>query len=157
MHAAARSSIFIRGLVSTIRYPLSVSFQSLCERTSISSRSRKVNSPTTMMRLTDAIQARAGEPYHTFEFFPPRTPEGLANLLDRIQRLTSAPLSPPIAVSVTWGAGGSTATRSLELAAEIAKLELARGKLQIILHLTCTNMGKKMVDEALKVSIVYSI
>ena len=110
-----------------------------------------------MMRLTDAIQARSGEPYHTFEFFPPRTPEGLANLLDRIQRLTSAPLSPAIAVSVTWGAGGSTATRSLELAAEIAKLELARGKLQIILHLTCTNMGKKMVDEALKVSISYSV
>lgn len=105
-----------------------------------------------MMRLTSAIEAQAGQPFHTFEFFPPRTPEGLANLLDRIQRMTAAPLSPPVAISVTWGAGGSTATRSLELAGEIAKMELAQGKVQIILHLTCTNMGKKMVDEALKVS-----
>jgi len=111
-----------------------------------------ITSHSIMMRLTSAIEAQAGQPLHTFEFFPPRTPEGLANLLDRIQRMTSAPLSPPVAISVTWGAGGSTATRSLELAGEIAKMELAQGKVQIILHLTCTNMGKKMVDEALKVS-----
>jgi methylenetetrahydrofolate reductase (NADPH) len=104
------------------------------------------------MHLVDALNSHSGQPCHTFEFFPPRTPEGLANLLDRIQRMTSGPLASPVAISVTWGAGGSTATRSLELAAEIAKMQLTGGKVQIILHLTCTNMGKKMVDEALKVS-----
>lgn len=102
------------------------------------------------MRIVDSLELRNGQPFHTFEFFPPRTPEGLHNLLDRIHRMTSSPLSSPLAISVTWGAGGSTASRSLELAAEISKLQLANGKVDIILHLTCTNMGKKMVDEALK-------
>lgn len=104
------------------------------------------------MRLIDAMQERigSGQPFHTFEFFPPRTPEGLANLLDRIERMTSPPLAPPLAIGITWGAGGSTAERSLDLVAQIARMKLAHGKVHIVLHLTCTNMGKKMVDEALK-------
>ncbi|WWC65163.1 methylenetetrahydrofolate reductase [Kwoniella dejecticola CBS 10117] len=84
-------------------------------------------------------------PFHTFEFFPPRTEAGLVNLLDRIQRLASAPLPSPLTVSVTWGAGGSTADKSLELAEQIVKLGL-----KVILHLTCTNMPKEKVDQALE-------
>jgi len=99
-----------------------------------------------MTRLTDLIAAHDG-PFHTFEFFPPRTEAGFVNLLDRIQRLSSGPLPPPLAVSVTWGAGGSTAERTMELAEQVVKLGL-----DVILHLTCTNMPKEKVDEALKVS-----
>ena len=52
----------------------------------------------------------------------------------------------PLAVSVTWGAGGSTRERSLELA-EIAQ----EYGIDTVLHLTCTNMELGTVDDALKV------
>lgn len=52
----------------------------------------------------------------------------------------------PLFVTVTWGAGGSTAFRSLELA-EICQRQL---ELTTCLHLTCTNMTQKVVDEALQ-------
>ncbi|WRT70575.1 methylenetetrahydrofolate reductase [Kwoniella shivajii] len=97
-----------------------------------------------MAPLASLITDRNG-PFHTFEFFPPRTEAGLVNLLDRIQRLASAPLPSPLAVSVTWGAGGSTADKSLELAEHVTKLGL-----EVILHLTCTNMPKEKVDQALE-------
>jgi methylenetetrahydrofolate reductase (NADPH) len=106
-----------------------------------------------MTKLTSLIEST--HPFHTFEFFPPRTPQGLANLLDRIHRLISDPLSPPIGINVTWGAGGSTALKSLELAEEIVKLVKEDGKedkVQVVLHLTCTNMGRKLLDQALAVS-----
>ena len=98
------------------------------------------------MHLTEAIRTQKG-PFHTYEFFPPRTEAGLINLLDRIKRLAAKPLPAPIAVSVTWGAGGATADRSLELAEHVVKMGL-----EVILHLTCTNMPKARVDEALEVS-----
>ena len=52
----------------------------------------------------------------------------------------------PLFVTVTWGAGGSTATKSLELA-EICQRQLG---LTTVLHLTCTNMSRPLVDEALQ-------
>lgn len=100
-----------------------------------------------MPHLTDLVKNHRG-PFHTLEFFPPRTEAGFVNLLDRIQRLASGPLPPPLAISVTWGAGGSTADRTMELAEEASKLGL-----DVILHLTCTNMPKEKVDSALKVSL----
>lgn len=52
----------------------------------------------------------------------------------------------PLFVNVTWGAGGCTSSRSLELA-EICQRQLG---LTTCLHLTCTNMKRKVVDEALQ-------
>lgn len=52
----------------------------------------------------------------------------------------------PLFVNVTWGAGGSTATKSLELA-EICQRQLG---LTTCLHLTCTNMSRALVDDALE-------
>lgn len=51
----------------------------------------------------------------------------------------------PLFVTVTWGAGGSTADKSLELA-ELTQRELG---ITTCLHLTCTNMKRKVLDEAL--------
>jgi methylenetetrahydrofolate reductase (NADPH) len=51
----------------------------------------------------------------------------------------------PLFVTVTWGAGGSTSTKSLELA-EICQRQLG---LTTCMHLTCTNMNRALVDEAL--------
>ena len=52
----------------------------------------------------------------------------------------------PLFITVTWGAGGCTASRSLELA-EVCQRQLG---LTTCLHLTCTNMKRKVVDEALE-------
>ncbi|KAI5117470.1 hypothetical protein M0805_007175 [Coniferiporia weirii] len=96
------------------------------------------------MKLTDKFKAHTfSSPFFTLEFFPPRTDEGFANLVTRISRLSSL---GPIAVSVTWGAGGSTRDRSLDLA-EITQTEYGADTL---LHLTCTNMEQGLVDDTLR-------
>ena len=51
----------------------------------------------------------------------------------------------PLFVTVTWGAGGSTASKSLELA-EVCQRQLG---LTTCLHLTCTNMNRALVDQAM--------
>ncbi|KAJ7086012.1 methylenetetrahydrofolate reductase-domain-containing protein [Mycena belliarum] len=95
------------------------------------------------MKLVEKIKAHgASNPFYTFEFFPPRTDQGFENLISRISRLSAL---NPLAISITWGAGGSTKERSLDLAG----VTQADG-LDTILHLTCTNMEQGMVDDALK-------
>ena len=59
----------------------------------------------------------------------------------------------PLFVTVTWGAGGTTATRSLELA-EICQRQLG---LTTCLHLTCTNMKRNIVDQALEEAKVLGV
>ena len=59
----------------------------------------------------------------------------------------------PLFVTVTWGAGGSTATKSLELA-EICQRQLG---LTTCLHLTCTNMNRQLIDDALEQAKVLGI
>ncbi|KAF7980152.1 hypothetical protein HWV62_39605 [Athelia sp. TMB] len=96
------------------------------------------------MKLSEKIKAHEPtKPFYTFEFFPPRTDQGFENLVSRIQRLS---LLNPIAISITWGAGGSTRERSLELAG----LTQAEYGIDTVMHLTCTNMVKGLVDNALR-------
>ncbi|RYP12768.1 hypothetical protein DL765_007146 [Monosporascus sp. GIB2] len=98
-----------------------------------------------MEKITDKIAALpADSNYFSLEFFPPKTTMGFANLRDRLDRMARA--LRPLFVNVTWGAGGSTATKSLELA-EICQRELS---LTTCLHLTCTNMSRRMIDTALE-------
>ncbi|KHN94605.1 methylenetetrahydrofolate reductase 2 [Metarhizium album ARSEF 1941] len=98
-----------------------------------------------MDKITDKIAALpADREYFSLEFFPPKTAMGFSNLRHRLQRMEQA--LKPLFVNVTWGAGGSTATKSLELA-ELCQRELG---LTTCLHLTCTNMSKRLVDKALE-------
>ncbi|KXJ93080.1 methylenetetrahydrofolate reductase-domain-containing protein, partial [Microdochium bolleyi] len=76
---------------------------------------------------------------------------GFSNLRDRLDRMARA--LRPLFVNVTWGAGGSTATKSLELA-EICQREL---NLTTCLHLTCTNMSRRTIDRALEDAKVLGI
>lgn len=82
--------------------------------------------------------------YFSLEFFPPKTQAGFTNLQARLARMVQA--FRPLFVTVTWGAGGSTATKSLELA-EICQRQLG---VPTVLHLTCTNMNQRLIDEALE-------
>ncbi|CAL1705551.1 unnamed protein product [Somion occarium] len=96
------------------------------------------------MKLLDKIASyHEDHPFYTFEFFPPKTEQGFENLLDRISRLA---ILKPLAVSITWGAGGSTMERSLDLAG-LTQKEFG---IVTIMHLTCTNMLQGTVDSALR-------
>lgn len=69
-------------------------------------------------------------PCFSFEFFPPKTEEGTANLLKTLEEL--APLEPGF-VSVTYGAGGSTRDRTVEL---VTRIRATTG-IEAMAHLTC--------------------
>ncbi|KAJ6438620.1 methylenetetrahydrofolate reductase [Purpureocillium lavendulum] len=105
-----------------------------------------------MDKITDKIAALPPDAeYFSLEFFPPKTAMGFSNLRHRLQRMEQA--LRPLFVNVTWGAGGSTATKSLELA-ELCQRELG---LTTCLHLTCTNMSRRLIDKALEDAKVLGI
>ncbi len=71
-----------------------------------------------------------GRPAVSFEFFPPKSEEGFRSLYKTIDDLH--PLDPSY-VSVTYGAGGSTRAKTVELVTKI-QTEL---KIRSMAHLTC--------------------
>lgn len=66
------------------------------------------------MRIADIY--RSGNFGVSFEIFPPKTPEGDVSLWENVERL--ARLQPAF-ISCTYGAGGSTRTRTVELCQQI--------------------------------------
>jgi methylenetetrahydrofolate reductase (NADPH) len=69
-------------------------------------------------------------PCFSFEFYPPKTDEGTEALLKTVEEL--APLAPGF-VSVTYGAGGSTRERTLDL---VTRIKRDTG-ITAMAHLTC--------------------
>ncbi|KAL9128723.1 MAG: hypothetical protein Q9217_002656 [Psora testacea] len=105
-----------------------------------------------MEKLTDKIAALPDEAsYISLEFFPPKTQIGFSNLQTRLERMSAA--LRPLFITVTWGAGGCTSSRSLELA-EICQRQLG---LTTCLHLTCTNMKRQLVNQALEEAKVLGV
>jgi len=89
-------------------------------------------------------QARKeGQVRFSFEYFPPKTAQGVQNLYDRMDRMHD--LGPSF-VDVTWGAGGS----SSDLTTEMVKVAQSTYGLETCMHLTCTDMPAGKVDEALE-------
>jgi len=84
-----------------------------------------------------------GQPKYSFEFFPPKTAQGVQNLYDRMDRMHG--LGPSF-IDITWGAGG----RQAQLTCEMVAVAQSQYGLETCMHLTCTDMGKEKVDEALK-------
>ncbi|MEY9213059.1 methylenetetrahydrofolate reductase [NAD(P)H] [Thermobifida halotolerans] len=66
-------------------------------------------------RISDLLAT--GEPTFSFEFFPPKTPDGERMLWRAIRELESL---RPSFVSVTYGAGGGTRDRTVEVTERIA-------------------------------------
>jgi methylenetetrahydrofolate reductase (NADPH) len=79
---------------------------------------------------------------YSFEFFPPKTSEGIANL--REARNALAKYSPEF-FSVTFGAGGSTRDRTMETVFEIQNEGYAAAP-----HLSCISSSKDEIRELLK-------
>ena len=81
------------------------------------------------MRI-DKIIASSEEPVFSFEFFPPKTDEGERNLHATLQELRAL---EPDYVSVTYGAGGSTRDRTVEITKHIKD----EHGLEAMAHLSC--------------------
>ncbi|HUJ73993.1 MAG TPA: methylenetetrahydrofolate reductase [bacterium] len=73
---------------------------------------------------------RQGSPLFSIELFPPKTPEGVAGLKDKLQEIRA---HRPDFISVTYGAGGGTRHTTHEICAHIqAPLGMVA-----MAHLTC--------------------
>ena len=92
--------------------------------------------PTRLSRSGSHIRA-------SFEFFPAKSEETEATLWEAIKRLE--PLQPDF-VSVTYGAGGTTRTRTHSTVAKIAR----ETYLKPAAHLTCVGASKGEVDDVVR-------
>lgn len=89
------------------------------------------------------IAARlAAGPTVSFEFFPPKTPEGDAQLARCLDELDAV---QPDFVSVTYGAGGSTRDRTRDLVVDISD----ERSYPAMPHLTCIGHGRAELVELL--------
>ena len=85
------------------------------------------------MKIIDKVLAliEKREMIFSFEFFPPKTAGGTENLYVRINRMSAL---EPTWIDVTWGAGGQTSERTLEIASNTQKY----CGVDVMMHLTCT-------------------
>ncbi|EME44102.1 hypothetical protein DOTSEDRAFT_71787 [Dothistroma septosporum NZE10] len=97
------------------------------------------------MHITHKLDAAhsKGQPTFSFEYFPPKTAQGVQNLYDRMDMMHGL---GPAFIDVTWGAGG----RHSNLTVEMVKNAQAAYGLETCMHLTCTDMELTKVDGALK-------
>jgi methylenetetrahydrofolate reductase (NADPH) len=79
----------------------------------------------------------------SIEFFPPKTEEGVAKLFEEIKVL--AALEPDFC-SVTYGAGGSTQDRSVDIVKRIHR----EFGLEVMCHLTIVNQPKSQVMKVIE-------
>ena len=89
------------------------------------------------MRIADRL--RTGAPCFSFEFFPPKSDAGVETLFQTIRELQ--PLEPAY-VSVTYGAGGSTRQRTLELVTAIKE----KTGIEAMAHLTCVGHRREELE-----------
>jgi methylenetetrahydrofolate reductase (NADPH) len=98
------------------------------------------------MRIAEMLRfaAERGEPTFSFEFFPPRDEAGVAALFESLKTLR--PLAPAFA-SVTWGAGGSTSGKTLEMVSRIKR----ETEIEAMAHLTCAGVSREELKQHLEV------
>jgi len=92
------------------------------------------------MRIRELLST--GRPCFSFEFFPPKTEKGLELLRNSVRALRD--LSPTF-VSVTYGAGGSTRDRTIDLVTEIQR----HYGIEVMAHLTCVGAGRDEITDVL--------
>ncbi|KAI7723405.1 methylenetetrahydrofolate reductase 2, partial [Hortaea werneckii] len=97
------------------------------------------------MHITKKLAAAhaEGRPTYSFEYFPPKTAQGVQNLYDRMDRMHGL---GPAFIDVTWGAGG----RMSSLTTEMVKVAQSAYGLETCMHLTCTDMEKEKIDGGLR-------
>ncbi|KAK4421866.1 Methylenetetrahydrofolate reductase 1 [Sesamum alatum] len=93
-------------------------------------------------KIREATAANDNRAVFSFEFFPPKTEDGVDNLFERMERMVA---HNPTFCDITWGAGGSTADLTLEIANRMQNMVCV----ETMMHLTCTNMPVEKIDHAL--------
>ncbi|KAG0286569.1 hypothetical protein BGZ96_009348 [Linnemannia gamsii] len=96
------------------------------------------------MKIIDRINKgqEEGRPLFSFEYFSPKTAQGMVNLHDRIERMCY--LGPEF-IDITWGAGGSRPAATLEVVSNAQKVY----GVETCMHLICTNNPTDKIDKAL--------
>jgi methylenetetrahydrofolate reductase (NADPH) len=81
-----------------------------------------------------------GKTLFSFEFFPPKNDDDVVHLLATAKTLKSL---NPAYISVTWGAGGGTRGKTLDLVTTIKK-DIG---IESMAHLTCVGVGRKEIND----------
>lgn len=92
------------------------------------------------MRISERL--KSGPPTFSFEFFPPKDDIGFWDLYKTIESLK--PLGPTY-VSVTYGAGGGTRRKTVDLVARI-KRDIG---METMAHLTCVGATREEIGDVL--------
>jgi methylenetetrahydrofolate reductase (NADPH) len=93
------------------------------------------------MRIADRLR-QGGAPCFSFEFFPPKSEEGVAQLFTTLRELQDL---APAFVSVTYGAGGSTRQMTVDLVSAIKR----ETGIEAMAHLTCVGHSRGELAEVL--------
>jgi len=96
------------------------------------------------LRISDLLRfaRERGDPVFSFEFFPPKTDDGVRALFETVEALR--PLAPSF-VSVTYGAGGSTRQRTLELVKRLKR----DTEIETMAHVTCVGASRDEIAAVL--------
>lgn len=100
------------------------------------------------MRISEKLQtqhSKSEKPTFSFEYFVPKTTQGVQNLYDRMDRMYQSTL--PQFIDVTWNAGGGVLS---QLSTDLVETSQSVLGLETCMHLTCTNMPVSQIDEALE-------
>lgn len=92
------------------------------------------------MKIVDLL--KQGGPSFSFEFFPPKDDAGFEQLFQAIDSLKTL---RPTYVSVTYGAGGGTRRKTVELTSRI-KNQIG---LESMAHMTCVGATQEQIGEVL--------
>jgi methylenetetrahydrofolate reductase (NADPH) len=93
------------------------------------------------MKISEKL--KSSSPVFSFEFFPPKDEAGFQSLFKTIGKLKPA---NPAFVSVTYGAGGSTRSKTVDLVGKI-KNDIA---IESMAHLTCVGHQKDEIFSVLE-------
>ncbi|XP_035696914.1 methylenetetrahydrofolate reductase-like isoform X1 [Branchiostoma floridae] len=97
---------------------------------------------TPYVKLADRIEAKIdrGERWFSLEFFPPRTPQGAANLISRFERMVQG---GPMFMDITWHPAGDPGNSDKETSSmSIACAALNYVGHETMLHMSCCNSTK---------------
>jgi methylenetetrahydrofolate reductase (NADPH) len=90
------------------------------------------------------IYKRSNKPVFSFEFFPPKTEEGEDKLKETIKELKNW---NPGFVSVTYGAGGSTRDKTIDICEQIQNAY----NIVSMCHFTCVGVDRNEIFNTLKI------
>ncbi|KAJ1721946.1 methylenetetrahydrofolate reductase (NAD(P)H) met13 [Coemansia erecta] len=97
------------------------------------------------MKLIDKINKALEDDrcFWSFEYFPPKTQQGVMNLYDRIERMCNL---GPLFIDVTWRWGGKSSDLTLELCSNSQTVYGVEANM----HMTCTNTNFDLIRTALE-------